>query len=325
MRLPGAPNLSSTNIINLMNVPGEQQILLKVRVAEITRSALRESGFGFNVDNGNWNLDLGTLAGGANISAILSGGDYSLFMKAFASNGYGKILAEPTLVTLNGQPAKFMAGGEFAVPTAVGVQGVSAVATQFKGFGTQLTFLPVIMDKDRVRLTVSPTFSTLGGGRGQRHPDAQFPLGDHHGRPPRRTMARPRRIDPGRTDRLPRSDSVHRRHPGYRRLLRHSQQETRRNRTVILVSPELVHPLEKEQAPILLPGMDVTDPTDCAFFFFQQIEGVPSSHHRSTRWPTVKQHILLESWKTSHAQRKTSHSFSDEQSFYVKGPSGISE
>ncbi|MFO0872221.1 MAG: pilus assembly protein N-terminal domain-containing protein [Pirellulales bacterium] len=325
LRLPGAPNIVMTNVINLMNVPGEQQILLKVRVAEITRSALRESGFGFNVDTGNWSVDLGTLSSGANIAAILSGGEYSLFMKAFASNGYGKILAEPTLVTLNGQPANFMAGGEFAVPTAVGVQGVSAVATFFKGFGTQLSFLPVILDKDRVRLTVSPTFSSLGGG-------------EVNGIPTLNTRSVHTTVDlregqwlavagliqdeqSGSRGRIPFIGDI----PMIGGLFGTHMKKRDETELVVLVSPELVHPLEKEQAPIILPGMDVTDPTDCAFFFFQQYEGVPSTFHRSTLWPTVKQHILLESWKSAHAQRKGTHTFADEQSFYVKGPSGLSE
>jgi pilus assembly protein CpaC len=325
LRLPGAPNMTQTSIVNLMNVPGEQQILLKVRVAEITRSALRESGFGFNVDVGNWALDVGTLAGGANIAAILSGGDYQFFMKAFASNGYGKILAEPTLVTLNGQPATFMAGGEFAVPTAVGVEGVAAVATQFKGFGTQLSFVPTIIDKDRVRLTVNPSFSTLGGG-------------EVNGIPTLNTRAVSTTVDLREGQWLAVAGLIQDEQTGSRGRIPFigdipviggffGSHNKKRDETelIVLVSPELVHPLEKEQAPVILPGMDVTDPTDCAFFFLQQIEGVPSSFHRSTRWPTAKQHILLESWKSSHASRKGTACYSDEQSFYVKGPSGLSE
>jgi pilus assembly protein CpaC len=94
---------------------------------------------------------------------------------------------------------------------------------------------------------------------------------------------------------------------------------------VVLVSTELIHPLEKEQVPLILPGMDVNEPTDAAFFFLQQYEGLPSAQHRSTRYSTWKQHVFLESWKGSHASRKSGHGFMAEQSFYVKGPSGLSE
>ena len=48
-----------------------------------------------------------------------------------------------------------MSGGSFAVPTAVGIGGVSGINTQFESYGTQLTFTPTIIDKDRIRLTVS--------------------------------------------------------------------------------------------------------------------------------------------------------------------------
>jgi Flp pilus assembly secretin CpaC len=66
--------LPSLQMINLMNIPGEQQILLKVRVADVTRSSLREAGFGFDFVANKWDLNVGTLAGGANIAAILSSG-----------------------------------------------------------------------------------------------------------------------------------------------------------------------------------------------------------------------------------------------------------
>ena len=92
---------------------------------------------------------------------MLSTDEVTLALRALATNSYSKILAEPNLVTLNGQSASFLAGGEFAVPTVVGVEGVAAVSTQFRGFGTQLTFTPTIIDKDRIRLMVAPSFSTL--------------------------------------------------------------------------------------------------------------------------------------------------------------------
>lgn len=327
-RLPGAPNLQTTSVINLMTVQGEQQILLKVRIAELTRSALRESGFGFNIDKGTWSLDIGTLASGANIAAILDGGDFNLFMKAFASNSYGKILAEPTLVTLNGQTAMFMSGGEFAVPTAVGVQGVSAVATTFRGFGTQLSFTPTIIDKDKIRLRVIPSFSAMGSGT----------TGGDLAIPMLNTRAVSTTVDlregqwlaiagliqdeqGGSRGRIPFIGDI----PVVGGLFGSHAKKRDETELIVLVSPELVHPLEKDQVPALLPGMEVTDPTDAAFYFLQQVEGPPSQHHRSTLWPTYAKHVKLEAWHAKHAGHKTSRSFSDDQGFYVSGPSGMSK
>ena len=76
-------------------------------------------------------------------------------------HGVMRMLSEPTLVTLSGRPASFLAGGEFAVPTVVGVQGVSAVTTDFRAFGAIITFLPAVLDKDHIRLEVSPEFSKV--------------------------------------------------------------------------------------------------------------------------------------------------------------------
>ena len=118
-RLPGAPDLQLTSIINMLHVPGEQQVLLKVRIAELTRSASRELGVNVNIMK-NFSLS-STITAGGNIAAIFDSGDIELLIKALSTNGYSKTLAEPTLVTLSGQPATFIAGGEIAIPTTVGV------------------------------------------------------------------------------------------------------------------------------------------------------------------------------------------------------------
>jgi pilus assembly protein CpaC len=60
---------------------------------------------------------------------------------------------------------------------------------------------------------------------------------------------------------------------------------------VILVSPELVHPLEPEQAPPILPGMEVTEPNDLDFYIYGDIEGRPELHHRSTVWPLYRSRL----------------------------------
>ena len=93
--------------------------------------------------------------------AILDSTDVDIALDFLASNSYSKILAEPNLVTLSGQSASFISGGEFAVPTVVGVEGVGAATTSFRGFGTQVSFTPTVLDKDRIRMVVIPTVSSL--------------------------------------------------------------------------------------------------------------------------------------------------------------------
>ena len=150
----------SNNFINMMQVPGEQQVMLKVRVAELVRDSSRSSGVDLSAMIGSVQLSH-LISGGGNVSAILEDGDVRFFLRAVGTHGYGKILAEPTLATISGKPARFLAGGEFAVPTTVGVGGVGAASTTFRGFGTELNFTPTVIDKDLVRLEVSPSFSTI--------------------------------------------------------------------------------------------------------------------------------------------------------------------
>ncbi|MFM7868390.1 MAG: hypothetical protein ACKPHU_29590, partial [Planctomycetaceae bacterium] len=104
-------------------------------------------------------------AGGAGGNAVISGtfseNSFKLSLEELEQHKVAKILAEQTLVTVSGCAATFISGGEFAVPTVVGVEGVQAASTRFRGYGTMLTFTPTVLDKDRIRLQVNPQFSTL--------------------------------------------------------------------------------------------------------------------------------------------------------------------
>ena len=323
--LPGAGELRFASVINLLQVPGEQQVILKVRIAELTRSASRNAGMDFKILK---DFALTSSIGGAgNISAILDGGDIELFLKAFSTNGYGKILAEPTLVTLSGQTATFIAGGEFAIPTAVGAQGVGAIATTFKGFGTQLSFTPTVIDKDRIRLQVAPTFSTLNAGNSV------------NGIPGLSTRGVTTTVDLREGQWLAVAGLIQDEQGGSRKRIpflgdipvvgaAFSAQTSNRNETelVVLVSPELVHPLEPDQVPALLPGMSVTDPTDKAFYLLQHTEGHSAFPHRSTVWPAYKQHVQADKWIQKHLRQKASAGYCEpQQQYYFAGPHGLSE
>ena len=278
----------SNNYINMLQVPGEQQVMLKVRVAELVRSSSRSSGTDINAIFGNFQFS-SFISGGGNLTAILDDGDVQFFLRAIASHSYGKILAEPTLITLSGKTANFLAGGEFAVPTTVGVGGVGAASTTFRGFGTELSFTPTIMDKDRIRLEVSPSFSTLntdatvGGipGLSRRSVDTTVDLREGQWLAVAGLIQDEQGGDRTKTPYL--GDL-----PFLGGLF--SSQSTSRFETelLVLVSPELVHPLELEQVPLLLPGMEVTEPTDDDFFLRQLIEGYEGFDHRSTVWPEVQ-------------------------------------
>ncbi len=95
---------------------------------------------------------------------------------------------------------------------------------------------------------------------------------------------------------------------------------------IILVSPELVHPLENEQVPLLLPGMEVTDPTNDDFFLRNTIEGYQGFDHRSTVWPEVERQTAgINEHRTMLKLRHGIRRQMNVQSVYVSGPSGLSQ
>jgi pilus assembly protein CpaC len=307
------------NIINMLDVPGEKQVLLKVRIAEISRTALREIGTSLNLNFGDFSMTTNLGVDGA-IKAVLSTEELKMTLDALSSNGYSKVLAEPNLVTLSGHPAYFIAGGEFAVPTTVGVEGVAAVTTTFRGFGTQVRFTPVVLDKDRVRLEVSPSFSSL---------NAENTV---EGIPGLTTRAVTTTVDLREGQWLAIAGLIQDQQEGTKVRVPFlgdipvidflfSKRHGKRDETelLVLVSPELVHPLEPEEAPLILPGMEVTEPTDCAFFFRGDYEGRSRCEHRSTVWPVIQR----EGSDTARQDTRQMPGYQRSADRYVQGPHGF--
>jgi pilus assembly protein CpaC len=317
---PDASALPSSTIINMLTVPGEKQVMLKVRIAELKRSAVRSIGADFDISIKDFFFQ--SLLGNAS-NALLSGtfseGSFNLVLKALANNGSAKILAEPNLVAISGQSATFLSGGEFAVPTVVGVGGAQAATTSFKGFGTSVTFTPTVLDKDRIRLTVAPTFSTLnransvGGvfGLDTRTVVTTVDLREGQVFAIAGLLQEQQRGDESYVPYLGRI-------PGLGILFSNRSITRDETELLIVVTPELVHALEPEQAPQILPGMEVTEPHDKDFYWYGDIEGRPECHHRSTVWPLYKSRLK----RVGYYECETSHK---SQQYYINGPFGYSQ
>jgi pilus assembly protein CpaC len=318
---PDASELPDATVISMLQIPGEKQVMLKVRVAELKRSALRELGTDFNFDIKDFMLS-SILPGGGNLltTGTFSQGGFEVVLNFLMTNGSAKILAEPNLVTLSGYPATFLAGGQFPVPTVVGVGGAQAATTTFKAFGTQLTFTPTVLDKDRIRLNVVPTFSTLNR---ENSVNGIFGLDS-------RTVSTTvdlregqvlaiagllQEQQAGSNARVPYLGDI----PGVGNLLADRSISRDETELLIVVSPELVHPLEPERAPTLLPGMEVTEPDDHEFFWYGYIEGDPNVHHRSTVWPLYRQRMMRAGAPFPGRSRQCS------QNYYMYGQQGYSQ
>jgi len=323
---PDGAVLPESTVIDMLKVPGEKQVMLKVRIAQIDRSAARSAStdlivragdFGFSQLFSGVAQQLGN-GGSGLVTASLTSKHVDMFISALAQNGYAKILAEPNLVTISGRTANFISGGEFAVPTVVGVGGAQAATTTFKGFGTQLSFLPTVLDKDRIRLQVTPTFSTINpalsvnGILGVDTQSVSTTVDLREGQ----VFAIAGLIQEqqrGDLNRVPFIGDI----PLVGTLFSNKAVSRDETELIILISPELVHPMEPEDAPTVLPGMEVTEPGDVDFFFMNNIEGKPDVHHRSTVWYMQKKRI-------HHQQKDFIHQTKSDK-YYINGDYGFSE
>jgi len=282
--------IPAANVINMLRIPGVQQVALKVKIAELNRTAARQFGvdLDLNFGSGGESLIIQTLLNMAvgsttSIAGTFDNDDINFGIHYLQSHDVIRILSEPTLVTLSGRPASFLAGGEFAVPTVVGVDGASGIATDFRSFGVILNFLPTVIDKDRIRLQISPEFSQV---------DTDLEV---NGTPGLNTRAVTTTVEmregqafaiAGLLEDSMNSDTVSD-IPILPRLLGKRSVSHNETELLILVTPELVHPLEPEEVPPL-PGFDVTEPTNCEFFWHGDIEGRPTREYRSTIWPRLR-------------------------------------
>lgn len=164
------------NVTNLISVKASQQVMLKVKFAEVARSTLKNlsTGIGFLFDGGD--AVGGISAGVGAIDQIVNPGFISgavgftigdtlldLFFDAGEENGVVKTLAEPNLIALSGETATFLAGGEFPIPVSQdGADGGnSAITVEFKEFGVKLAFTPTVLEDELINLVVAPEVSAL--------------------------------------------------------------------------------------------------------------------------------------------------------------------
>ena len=155
---------------NLLEVGGVHQVMLEVRIAEISKQVVKR----FEI---NWALNRGGSYGLGVLGALpeqrgftIASGISSLFFKfedgktswtgfidLLKQNGLAKILAEPTLITLSGQTATFLAGGEFPIPVSTD----EGIDVSYKEYGVGLSFTPVVLSKDKISIKVAPEVSEI--------------------------------------------------------------------------------------------------------------------------------------------------------------------
>ncbi|MDX1646591.1 MAG: pilus assembly protein N-terminal domain-containing protein [Longimicrobiales bacterium] len=175
-------------LVNNLQAPPPEQVLLHVEFAEVSRSAMKELGTDLlriinpeGLDD-NWDFDdddthvFETMSEGF-VNIMVEGNDsrLDLAIRALKNSGEFRSLAQPNLVTREGSPATFLAGGEFPFPTVQGGQNTSAVTIEWKEFGIRLNFLPTISNSGNIRLQVAPEVSSLDFANGLRFQGFDIP------------------------------------------------------------------------------------------------------------------------------------------------------
>ncbi|MEC3862009.1 type II and III secretion system protein family protein [Mesobacterium sp. TK19101] len=183
-----AERYAPDRVSNLMTVGGVQQVMLKVRFAEMQRSVskslqtslatagtLTGSGNGLEIGTGNatanaagdsvaTKLGPSSTAGGAILFGFNAGGlEVGILLEALESKGVVRTLAEPNLTALSGQEAKFLAGGEYPVPAP---QSDGTISIEYKPFGIELNFVPRVIDGDLINLEMEAAVSSIDSANG---------------------------------------------------------------------------------------------------------------------------------------------------------------
>jgi pilus assembly protein CpaC len=292
-------------VINLLQVGGVQQVMLEVRVAEISRALTKRLGFNFAAISSGVAFGLSFLNGLTSLSDNISAGQafetlvspainaitrfqagnvtVTAFIDALKDNGLVKILAEPTLVTLSGQEARFLAGGEFPIPVA---QRLDAITVEFKTFGVGLVFTPTVLSENKISMRVAPEVSELDftnsvnfagfvvPGLTTRRASTVIELADGQSLAIAGLLSE--RVRENIT-KFPLLGDV----PILGALFRSSQYQKSETELIIIVTPHLVRPLDLARQT--LPTDQFVEPNDFEFFLLGKLEGEGTPGRRKGR------------------------------------------
>ncbi|MDP7017827.1 MAG: pilus assembly protein N-terminal domain-containing protein, partial [Pirellulaceae bacterium] len=277
------------NVINNISVGGAQQVLLHVRVMEVSRTKLRKVGFDWAFFNGNDGIvqNAAGLIGdfainpagaasfaqstmGQNVSfGVVDGaGGFFGFLEALRQDNLAKVLAEPTLTTVSGRPASFNVGGE--IPILV-PQSLGTFSIEYREIGTRVDFVPIVLANGHIRLDVRPTVSEIDPSRSVTVQNVTIP------------GIRSRWVDTGAEMRsgqtLAVAGLVQTRVEAERKglpvladlpwvgaMFRRQEETENEIELIITVTPEFVDAMDPHEVPQCLPGGFTRSPSDTDFY-----------------------------------------------------------
>jgi len=296
--------LHSDKIANLIHVVGNQQVQLEVKFAEVSRNGLRELGLNvFHPDAGGrfvaglnpptvpsdqfFNIPGTGSTSLPNVPGPAMGGGFTLFfsglpnfpfsaiLTALESSGLAKLLAEPTLVALSGQEARFLVGGEFPIPMST---GLGQVSVQWKKFGIILNFTPTVIADGALHLKLQTEVSdvdatrsvTIGGfsipGLTSRQSETTVRLADGQSFAIAGLLSDRVRST---INRVPFLGDL----PILGVLFRSVQYQRDESELLVVVTARLARPVSPHEAPRLPTDNELNDPNDIQLFLFGSTGG----------------------------------------------------
>jgi len=156
----------SRKVLNMLSIAAPQQVMLEVKIAEVSKSLVDQLGAKLSTTktNGSWTYGLlsNLLSGGANSIGGVGPAGKALTIDGEKRDGLVKILAEPNVMATSGQEASFLAGGRIFIPVAqAGVAGASTITLEEKEYGVAVKFTPTVLSGGRINLRVAPEVSEL--------------------------------------------------------------------------------------------------------------------------------------------------------------------
>jgi pilus assembly protein CpaC len=286
------------NVINLLTVRSPQQVQIDVSFAEVNRSSLRQIGALINGGRGvNFQLTgVGDISNstGASFGEIFLNPDptgslpipLDMTLKLLTEHSLSRTLAKPTLVAMSGEQATFLAGGEQPVPQ---VSGFGQPSVEYKKFGIQLDFSPIVLGDRTIELNTTMSVSVLDKSQGLQIGGTDVPLFRT------RSSGTTVRLQHGQSfaiagllqDQL---ENVKRGFPGLGDIpiigVLFNSRQFQRNETelVVVITARLISPLNGADMPSL-PGKNSRDPNDVGVFLMNVFEETSVPQAKSSNPP----------------------------------------
>ena len=154
-------------VVNLLRVSGSQQVMLEVKVAEVSKTLLEQLGVDMNLTRTVGGTSINFLSqllasGSSSLSFTRPDGRTQVTVNADMKRGLVKVLAEPTITAIHGQEGSFLAGGKIFIPVPQSnTTGGTVITLEEKEFGVGLRFLPTVLEDGVIHLRVTPEVSEL--------------------------------------------------------------------------------------------------------------------------------------------------------------------